>query len=642
MRMYETDETDVTDVFLEDIERVLDPDNPLNKELISVPELSLHYIGFNATKPPFDDSKVRQAFYHAIDKNKIIEVVLKSTVERADGILPPGLPGYNEDLTGLSFDVDRAKELIRQSKYKDVANLPQITFTTSGLGDISDINAALIDMWQKNLGVEVRVRQLEPEKYFQLLKEEKDELFESGWVADYPDPENFLDILFHGGSEENTGEYSNPKVDTLLEQARVEQDITARLKLYQEIEQILVSDAACLPLFFDVNYFLVKPYVEDFVVTPMGVLTLKGVSVKRTPSTTASDIKMLSTFVAVEFPKALTFNLEAQSTANISDIVLQYKVNKISYTALLSEARPEFVPAPKIKVGWTWDLRKEVRLPPGADIEYRWIIKDDAGGQRETPWDAIRFNDDRYAWESLTSDSLTLFWYAGDKTFAQEILDAALRALDKLAKDVGAHLEQPVRIYVYASSSDLRGAMVYPQEWTGGVAFTEFGIVAAGFDEDSLDWGKRAVAHELAHLVTFQMTFNPYGDLPTWLDEGLSMYAEGDLEVYLQSILDEAISEDNLISVRSLSAGFPAKTEEAGLAYAESYSIVDFLIREYGQDRMLQLLSAFKEGISYDGALLEVYGFDVDGLDDLWRQSQGLEPRSLALLLGRCFTLLSV
>ena len=637
MQMYETNETDVTDVFLDDIERVLDPSNPLNKELITAPELSLHYIGFNATKPPFDDPNVRRAFSHAIDKNKIIEVVLKSTVKRADGILPLGMPGYNENLSGLSFDVDRAKELIRQSKYKDVSNLPKITFTTSGLGDISDLNAALIDMWQKNLGVEVEVRQLEPEVYFQVLKQEKDELFESGWVADYPDPENFLDILFHSGSEENTGEYSNAEVNALLEQARVEQDVAARMKLYQEIEQILVNDAACLPLFFDVNYVLVKPYVEDYVVTPMGVLTLKGVSVKRMPGTTKSGIEVLSTFVDTEFPKALTFNLEAQSTANITDIILQYRVNKISYATLTSEARPEFVSASKVRVGWTWDMRKEIRLPPGADIEYKWIIKDGAGEQRETTWDAIRLNDDRYEWESLTGDSVTLFWYSGDKTFVQELLDAALSALDKLAKDTGAHLEQPVRIYVYASSGDLRGAMVYPQEWTGGVAFTEYGIVAIGVNLDTLSWGKRAVAHELAHLVTFQMTFNPYGDLPTWLREGLSMYAEGDLEVYLQSILDQAISEDNLISVRSLSASFPAKSDEASLSYAESYSLVNFLTHEYGKDKMLQLLSAFKEGISYDGALLEVYGFDTDGLDDLWRQNLGLEPRPLATLLDLGF-----
>ena len=490
-------------------------------------------------------------------------------------------------------------------------------------------------MWRKNLGIEVQVRQLEPGIYFEVLKEEKDDIYESGWIADYPDPENFLDILFHTGSEENTGEYSSSEIDVLLEQARVEQDATTRMRLYQQIEQMLVNDAACLPLYFDVNYILVKPYVEGLVLTPMGILTLKNVSLEESMSSVTQvegGIKVLSTMVETEFPDAITFNLRAQSSADVNSIVLQYKVRKISFASLVSEARPEFTPAPEVKTSWTWDMRK-ASLPPGADIEYRWIIEDATGSWEETTWDTIRFGDDRYGWKSLAGDSVTLFWYSGDQSFVQELMDAALEALDKLARDTGAHLEQPVRIYVYASSRDLRGAMVYPQEWTGGVAFTQYGIVALGVDVDSLTWGKQSLAHELAHLVTYQMTFNPYGDLPTWLNEGLSMYAEGDLRGDLQSALTQAISEDNLISVRSLSGSFPAKAEEARLCYAQSYSLVNFLIHDYGRDRMLQLLSVFKEGSSHDDALLEVYGFDMDGLDNLWRQSLGLGSHSTTIPL---------
>lgn len=278
--MYETGEIDMTYVGTANVERVLDPTNPLNKELTTVPEFSLWHIGFNNAKPPFDDPKVRQAFCHAVDKDKIIDVLLKDMVKRADGILPPGFPGYNEEVVGLAYNPQRAKELIAESKYKDVSNLPSITFTTSGRGDVSDLDAALVDMWRQNLGVEVQVSQLEPETYFEVLMEEKDEIFDSGWAADYPDPENFLDILFHSGSAQNYGEYSNPQIDALLEQARVEPDETVRMSLYQEIEQMLVDDAACLPLFFDIEYVLVKPYLETFVVTPMPVPSLRYVSIK--------------------------------------------------------------------------------------------------------------------------------------------------------------------------------------------------------------------------------------------------------------------------------------------------------------------------------------------------------------------------
>ncbi|GAI47128.1 unnamed protein product, partial [marine sediment metagenome] len=132
-----------------------------------------------------------------------------------------------------------------------------------------------------------------------------------------------------------------------------------------------------------------------------------------------------------------------------------------------------------------------------------------------------------------------------------ELMAAAHQALARLAEDTGAHLEKPVVIYIYADAQDLQGAMIYPQEWTGGVAFTRYGIIAIGIAPDNLYWGKRAVAHELTHLVIHQMTLNPYSDLPTWLDEGLAMYAEGALEPVFATYLNRAIAEDTLISVRS-------------------------------------------------------------------------------------------
>ena len=279
-RMYERGEIDVTGVGIGDIERVLDPSNPLNQELVITPELSLYMIGFNSTEPPFDDAMVRQAFCHAIDKNKITSLTLKGLVNAAEGILPPGMPGYNPNLQGLPYDVARARQLLTESTYGDAANLPPITLTSPGRGIASSIQAALVDMWRRNLGVEVDIRQLEPEKFPYLLMGEKDQLFTLGWGADYPDPQNFLDVLFHTGSENNMGEYSNLEADGLLEQARAEEDEETRMNLYRQAEQLLVDNAACLPLYFDVSYTLVKPYVKNLPLTPLWISRLKHVTVE--------------------------------------------------------------------------------------------------------------------------------------------------------------------------------------------------------------------------------------------------------------------------------------------------------------------------------------------------------------------------
>jgi hypothetical protein len=256
-------------------------------------------------------------------------------------------------------------------------------------------------------------------------------------------------------------------------------------------------------------------------------------------------------------------------------------------------------------------------------------VEDAKGGRVETAPVQVDFNDNRYPWRSLTEGKVTIYWYEGDGSFAQEVMEAAQQALARLAEDTGAELEKQVEMYIYANSQHLQGAMIFPQEWTGGAAFSRFGIIAIGIPPDKLDWGRRAIAHELTHLVIHQVTLNPYSDLPTWLDEGLAMNTEGMLEPIFTAILHKAIAENELISVRSLSSPFSARAEESLLSYAQSYSLVDFLITNYGRGRMLELLNTFSQGSSYDGALERVYGFDMDGLDALWRDYVAEQYRQL-------------
>jgi len=281
MNMYETGKIDVAEVSLNYIEKVTDKAGPFYFDLRVAPELSFFYIGFSTTRPPFDDINIRRAFSQAIDKDKIVSLVFKGMMQRTDGILPPGMPGYNQGLSRLSFDIAKAKELIAGSKYGDISQLPPITITTGGEGGlISQDLEAIVYQWRQNLGVEVKVRQLEPERFFYYLKEEKDEMFYTGWMADYPHPQDFLDVLFHTGSDSNYGEYSNPEVDTILEKAGVEQDSKLSLALYQQAEQKLVEDGACLPLYFGQSYILVKPYVRGYNLNPLGFSQLDEVSVE--------------------------------------------------------------------------------------------------------------------------------------------------------------------------------------------------------------------------------------------------------------------------------------------------------------------------------------------------------------------------
>ena len=136
-------------------------------------------------------------------------------------------------------------------------------------------------MWRQVLGVEVDIEQVEWATFLEDMNRKKFQAYTSGWEADYPDPQDFLDILFHSNSSINHGNYSNSAVDAILEEARIEQDPVRRIQLYQQVEQMIVRDAAWLPRWFTgEQYVLIKPNVKGYKLTPMIVSKLKYVSIQ--------------------------------------------------------------------------------------------------------------------------------------------------------------------------------------------------------------------------------------------------------------------------------------------------------------------------------------------------------------------------
>jgi oligopeptide transport system substrate-binding protein len=273
VRLFETKEVDVAGVGLYDVDRMLDPTEPLHTQLISGVDLCTDYVVFDVTKPPFDDINVRKAFTMAYDRQRYIDVVLRGQSLPAIGIYPPGLPGFNYALKGLPFDPNQARQLLKQSKYGSAENLPPIVYTNGGIGSyVSADVAAMINMWEENLGVKIIIENIEYNYYYeQIYSGNHGQIISGGWCADYPDPENFADVLFHSKSGQNHGHYSNPKLDTLLESARVEQDVTQRIAMYQQAEQIIVDDAPVMFTTHGLSFQLVQPYVKGYVFTPIDV-----------------------------------------------------------------------------------------------------------------------------------------------------------------------------------------------------------------------------------------------------------------------------------------------------------------------------------------------------------------------------------
>ena len=284
MAMYENDEIDITGVGLADLERVKDPNDPLSKDLVDVPpQFTLSYIGFNVNMAPFDDENFRKALSHAVDKELIADKIYSGLTKPAYAVIPPGFPGYSPSIKGLEFNPELAKDYLSKSKYSDPASRPRIIVTIPGTGGSPGMDTEVIsDMWRETLGVEVEIQQVEWATYLQDMNRKRLQVWAgSGWQADYPDPQDFIDILFYSGSDVNHGNYKNEKVDDLILEARTELDQNRRFLLYNQAEQIVVDEAPIFPLWFDTDgYALVKPWVKGYSFTPIIVPKYKDMYIE--------------------------------------------------------------------------------------------------------------------------------------------------------------------------------------------------------------------------------------------------------------------------------------------------------------------------------------------------------------------------
>ena len=270
---YETGQIDLVGISSSTLERVQDPNNEFHDDLQMVVTMCSSTIGLNNQLAPFDDVRVRQAFNYALDKERLIETFSGGNALVANGPLPPGMPGYGS-LDGESYPYDpaKARSLLAEAGYENAANLGPLTFTTQGYGDIGPYITAVITLWQEALGVTIEPVQLEPFTYYdELYTGNMGHFFTSGWCADYPDPQSFLEVLYHTDSDQNPSRFSDPGIDELLDRARVEQDVSRRLAMYQEAEQRIVEAAPVVFTDHDISAVLVNPELEGYQLTPIGV-----------------------------------------------------------------------------------------------------------------------------------------------------------------------------------------------------------------------------------------------------------------------------------------------------------------------------------------------------------------------------------
>ena len=335
--------------------------------------------------------------------------------------------------------------------------------------------------------------------------------------------------------------------------------------------------------------------------------------------------------ITLDFPETATFSARFTDDVDIASVVLEYGNEQQTCGEVIAKAFPQFTPGKTVNAVWTWEMRQSGSLPPGATLWWRWRVTGANGQETVSETKTATWLDDVHDWKAMNNgDFLRLHWYEGDQIFAMDLAKAAYYGLQFNETQSGLKADAPIDIYIYASNDDLKDAILYEPSWTGGQAFPDQDIVILGISESDLDWGRDAVIHELTHVLVGHLTFSCLGDVPTWLNEGLAVYSEGELDTPSQRQLEDAIRDDTLLTVRLLSGSFSEVSDKAYLSYSQSYSITKFLIETYGQEKMTALLLALKDGMTIDDALIQTYAFDIEGLEDAWRQAIGAQPRSVS------------
>lgn len=266
---YRAGQLDLTDIPTGQCQSV-QRDPQLRGDVAIWPTLGTHAVRFNVERPPFTDLRVRRAIAHAIDPAIIVDRLLERCVAPARGLLPPALPGYNAEVKRLALDRDLARRLLAEAGHAGGKGLNPLAYHFNTT-DTNQRIAELLQAQLKEIGIALELRRLDWAAHLKLVDGGTAGFFRQAWIADYPDPENFLTVLFHSrnvGAPGNTSRYRSPKVDALLDEADGMAPGRARDQRYHEAEQIVLDDAAWVSLYHYASRALIKPHVKGLERSP--------------------------------------------------------------------------------------------------------------------------------------------------------------------------------------------------------------------------------------------------------------------------------------------------------------------------------------------------------------------------------------
>jgi oligopeptide transport system substrate-binding protein len=226
------------------------------------PQLAAYYYKLNTNRPPLNDKRVRQALAMAIDRQEVIDAVLRGPEQPAFHLVPSGMPGYTSPPFGKEDD-ERARELLAEAGFPKGQGFPRLEILFNSDDQHQAVAELIRKQWQTTLGITVTLQNETWASYQDRLRLKNYDIGRQAWIGDYIDPNTYIDMYVTGGENNQTG-WSNKRYDELVEQAKTTRDPEARLALLHEAEAILMDEVPIVPIYFYVSRNMVRPYVRGF------------------------------------------------------------------------------------------------------------------------------------------------------------------------------------------------------------------------------------------------------------------------------------------------------------------------------------------------------------------------------------------
>ena len=358
---------------------------------------------------------------------------------------------------------------------------------------------------------------------------------------------------------------------------------------------------------------------------PAGALLLALlIAVAATGAVAAADASFGEATVTAKFGEAITLEQPVSLPSGVHRVEAYVREGSSSTTFLAEIANPG-----------AGDHVLSYRRPtpegsifPKTRVELGFRLTLDDGQVIDGPPSNVLYEDDRYAWQTLEGELVRVHWYKGNDAFGRRALSVGEQGVADASELLGVTETEPIDFYIYADESALRSVLGPAiRENVGGIALPEIRTLFANIGPTHVNdaWIRVVIPHELTHLVFRTATSNPYHAPPHWLNEGLAVYLSEGYAAGARASVERAARDGAIMPLRALVGQFPTAFDRFGLAYDESVSAIDYLIRTHGQEALVGLIRSYSDGVTDDEAFSAALDVDVAGFEAGWLANLGID-----------------